>query len=80
MEVYHRRENLLFFGIKEAATAEEDTREVLVDFLKTELGMEDAGELEFQRVHRIGKRSSSDGKPRQAIARFLRYPDRNMIM
>jgi len=43
--------------------------------LKTELGMEDADELEFQRVHWIGKWSSSDGKPRQIIARFLKYPD-----
>ena len=80
MEVYQRRENLRFFGIKEAAASEEDTREILVDFLKTELGMEDANELEFQRVHRIGKRRSSDGKPRQIIARFLKYPDRVAIM
>ena len=80
MEVYQRRENLRFFGIKEAAVSEEDTREILVDFLKTELGMEDANELEFQRVHWIGKRRSSDGKPRQIIARFLKYPDREAIM
>ena len=44
MKVYQRRKNLRFFGIKEAATAEEDTRGVLVDFLKTELGIEDADE------------------------------------
>ena len=80
MELYQRRENLRFFGIKEAGTAEEDTREVLVDFLKMELGIEDADEVEFQRVHRIGKRDSPDGKPRQIIARFLRYPDREKIM
>ena len=80
MEVYQRRENLRFFGIKEAGTTEEDTREVLVDFLKMELGIEDADEVEFQRVHRIGKRDSPDGKPRQIIARFLRYPDREKIM
>ena len=42
--------------------------------------LEAVDDIEFQRIHRIGKRSSSDGKPRQIIARFLRYPDRVMIM
>ena len=80
MEVYQRRENLRFFGIQEADTAEEDTRKVLVNFMKTKLDMKNADELEFQRVHRIGKRDPSDGKPRQIIARFLRYPDREKVM
>ncbi|XP_068674713.1 tropomyosin-like [Montipora foliosa] len=59
MEVYQRRENLRFFGIKEEKDVNEDTREVLVDFLKTELGVEDADNIEFHRVHRVGKRTSS---------------------
>ena len=80
MEVYQQCENLHFFVIKEAATVQEDMREVLVEFLKMELGIEVADDIEFQRIHRIGKRSSSDRKPRQIIARFLRYPDREMIM
>lgn len=80
MEVYQRRENSRFFGIKEAASEQEDTKEVLVEFLKTELGIEAADDIEFQRIHRIGKRDSFNGKPRQIIARFLRYPDREMIM
>ena len=33
MEVYQRRENLRFFGIKEEADTEEDAREVLIGFL-----------------------------------------------
>ena len=80
MEVYQRRENLRFFGIKEKADKEEDAREVLVGFLKTELGMENANQIEFQRVHRVGKRVSSNGKPRQLIARFLKYPQREQVM
>ena len=80
MEVYQRRENLRFFGIKEEAGMEEDAREVLVGFLKTELGMENADQIEFQRVHRVGKRVSSSGKPRQIIARFLKYPQREEVM
>ena len=80
MEVYQRRENLRFFRIKEESDIEEDVREVLVGFLKTELGMENADQIEFQRVHRVGKRVSSNGKPRQIIARFLKYPQREEVM
>ena len=64
MEVYQRRENLRFFELKEAATAQEDTKEVLADFLEKEFGIEAADDIEFQRIHWIGKRSFSDGKAR----------------
>ncbi|KAK2564034.1 hypothetical protein P5673_012249 [Acropora cervicornis] len=63
MEVYQRRENLRIFSIKEESGMEKDAREVLVGFLKTELGMENADEIELQRIHRVGKRSHSNGKP-----------------
>ena len=62
MEVYQRRKNVRFFGMKEAATAQEDTKDVLVDFLKTELGIKAADDIEFQRIHRIGKQTFSDRK------------------
>ena len=42
--------------------------------------MENADQIEFQRVHRVGKRVSSNGKPRQIIARFLKYPQREELM
>ena len=79
MEEYQRRENLRFLGIKKEADTEEDAREILVGFLKTELGIENADQIEFQRVHRVGKRVSSNGKPRQIIARFLKYPQREDV-
>ena len=44
MGVYQRRENLRFYGA-------EDTRQVLIDFLQSELGIDDASDIEFQRVH-----------------------------
>ena len=72
MEVYQSRENLRFFGFKEEADTDEDAREVLVGFLKTELGMENADQVEFQRVHCVGKRVSFNGKPRHITARFLK--------
>ena len=80
MEIYQRRGNLRVFEIKEEADTEEDGREVLVGFLKTELGMENADQIEFQRVHRVGKRVSSNGKPRQIIVHFFKYPQREEIM
>ena len=79
MEVYRWRENLRFLGIQKEADTEEDAREVLVGFLKTELGIENADQIEFQRIHRVGKRVSSNGKPRQIIARFLKYPQREDV-
>ena len=57
----------------------ENSREVLVDFFKNNLGIDDAESIELQRVHRIGKYDSEQTKPRQMIARFLRYPEREEV-
>ena len=80
MGVYQRRENLRFYGIEEDPEGAEDTRQVLIDFMESELGIDDASEIEFQRVHRIGPFNQQVPKPRQIIARFLRYPDRERAM
>ena len=80
MEVYQRQENLRFLGIKEEADTEEDARGVLVGFLKTELSLENVDQIEFQSVHRVGKRVSSNGKPPQIIAHFLKYPQCEEVM
>ena len=53
---------------------------MLLDVLNNELRMDNAESFEFQRVHRIGRRNFSEGKPRQIIAMFLRYPDRESVM
>ena len=73
--VYHRRENLRFYGISEEGEAE-DTKETLLKCLENRFKMANARDIEFQRVHRLGKRSDKKGKPRVIIARFLRYTDR----
>ena len=80
MGVYQRRENLRFYGIEEDPEGAEDTRQVLIDFLQTELDIDDASDIELQRVHRIGSFNQQAPKPRQIIARFLRYPDRERVM
>ena len=77
LETYSRRENLKFAGIPEGRDEQEDTKEVLVEFLSKQLETESAGEIEFQRVHRMGKKG---GRPRMIIARFLRYVDRERVM
>ena len=52
----------------------------LTDFFQLEVGIDDASDIEFQRVHRIGLFNQQAPKPRQAIARFLRYPNRERVM
>lgn len=83
LEVYQRRENLVFYGIPEKEFAEgrsEDTTEyILKDFLDDELEMPLPRSVKFQRVHRLGK-TKGNGKPRPIIARFLNYPDVVKIM
>ena len=77
LEVYSRRENLKFAGIPEESSDQEDTKDVLVNFISRQLGMENPENIEFQRVHRIGRKGD---RPRMVFARFLRYADRDRIM
>ena len=68
-EVYNRRENLPIFGNPEAAHGVENTSEVIYKFFEDELELESARNIEFQRIHRLGK----------IIARFFRFPEREFI-
>ena len=54
-----------------------DTRRILVEFLSNQLGFYHPKEIEFQRLHRIGKKGD---RPRMIIACFLRYADRERVM
>ena len=79
LEAYSRRENLLFEGINEASEGGnyDDTAAVLHEFMANVLKVEKPEEIEFQRVHRLGKRNAKG--PRVIIARFLRFKDRQRI-
>ena len=87
LEAYSRRENLKFEGIPEVvettdqqnATSNEDTKKVLANFMENVLGIEDAKDIEFQRVHRMGKPRMVGNRTRTIIARFLRFPDRERV-
>ena len=78
-EVYSRRENLRFCGICEEGD-QEDTHTTLKTFMEQYLGIksEEIAEIEFQRLHRIGK-PKEDSRSKPIIARFLRYGDREFI-
>ena len=81
LKTYSRLENLRSEGIEEwpphqeDVSWKEDTRTSLVYFFENVLGIEDAKDIEFQRIHRIVK-PSQEGKSRAIIARFLRFSDR----
>ncbi|XP_015754203.1 PREDICTED: uncharacterized protein LOC107333851 [Acropora digitifera] len=77
-EVYNRRENLRFFGgIPESPTSVQNTFSVMHNFLKEELNLENAENIEFQRAHRIGKKKPGETRP--VIVRFLKFPEREMV-
>jgi len=83
LEAYSRRENRTFEGIAEASqnnatsTQSENPKAVLVGFLENVLGIEDAKNMEFQRLHRLGMPKNDNGNGgRTIISRFLRFLDR----
>ena len=66
-----------FFGIPESATGAENTFEVMCIFLKEELDLENAENIEFRRAHRIGKKKMGEARP--VIVRFLRFPECEVV-
>ena len=76
-EVFQQRENLQFYGIHEE-TPNEDTKGILYNFLETKLGMRNGCDVEFQRVHRVGKQKQGS-ELRAIIARSLKYQDVKMF-
>ena len=64
-------------GFPEATSNEEVANETVYQFLERELELEGVRDIEFQRVHRIGKKKA--GAVRPIIARFLRFPDHERI-
>ena len=53
-ETSTRRENLRFYGIPESG--DENVENALYNFMENELNIDNAGEIEFQRVHRTVRR------------------------
>lgn len=76
-DVYSRRENLRIFGLPETDHSTENTGDVVYKFFERELELENARNIEFQRVHRLGKRKAGQSRP--IIVRFLRFPERELV-
>lgn len=79
---YSRRENLKFERIplvsesleQQNATPKENTKEVLFNFMENILTIKNAKNIEFQRVHRMGKPKNDSGNgSRKIVARFVRF-------
>ncbi|KAK3102973.1 hypothetical protein FSP39_015426 [Pinctada imbricata] len=68
------RDNLIFNGIIEAP--EENTENVLVDFLKQEMDIE-LDPTKFHRVHRMGR--GGNGKTRPIVAKFVLYKEKELV-
>ena len=70
-----------FLGFPETTGTEEVASEVVYKFLEKELELDGARGIEFQRVHRIGRKKTGACRctARPIIARFLRFPDRERI-
>ena len=84
LKSYSRRENLKFEDIPESVetssqqnrSSNEDTRKVLANFMEDVLGVEDAKDVEFQRVYRMGKPRMDGNGSHTIIACFPRFLDR----
>ena len=83
LESYSRRNNLNFFNIPEQTDESfENSETILRKFMAAELKIskEDVDDISFQRVHRIGKSSLTDSKPRPLIAKFTYHKDIEFVI
>ena len=70
LELYSRRQNLIFHNIKESQTPLTS----VVQTVLTNMGIRDAMNIDIDDIHRIGPKN--DSRPRPIIVRFLRRADR----
>jgi hypothetical protein len=70
------RDNLVFCGIHEERD-EDDCEQVVRKFLRDKLKITD--DISFERVHRIGKPNEFSVKPRNIVAKFSFYKDRELV-
>ena len=80
LEARSRRNNLLFFGVKEQE--KEDASRLIHDIIKKDLGLN--GSFPLQRAHRLGpvKRNvvgKSADRPRPIIVNFLDFRDKETV-
>ena len=69
------RDNLLFNGIEEKD--EENTKYVLHNFLNDQMKLEHY--FQFDRVHRLSRKTPNPSRPRPIVAKFVHYRDRETV-
>jgi uncharacterized coiled-coil protein SlyX len=72
--------NLIFYGIDESELKEDEyelTEEVINDFLKSKMNI--SKNIQFQRVHRLGRKMRDQIKPRPIIAKFNDLKDKDLV-
>ena len=75
-----RKENLKFSGIpEEDGERNNSTIAKVRDVFTNKLGITNASEIKFQRCHRMGRPSNTMKNPRDIIARFVLFPDREEV-
>ena len=85
MQWRNMRENLIFTGIRESELqydmrgkiVPEDCETIIKRFLRNEMNV--SNDIEFDRVHRLGKFKRGQQYPRPIIAKFTNYKDKEAI-
>lgn len=78
VESYTRRDNLIFYGIKENNDESSTACELAVrDFMKTSLGITHVDDIRFVRCHRLKATRSDNIRP--IIVRFREFHEREMV-
>lgn len=74
------RENLIFTGIPESEVRrgeQENCEAIIREFLKSEMNI--TPDIQFDRVHRLGRYQSNQQNPRPIIAKFTNYKDKELV-
>ena len=82
LESHSRCNNLNFYTIpEEKEESFEKSEKVLRKFMEAKLkpSKDDVKEISLERVHRVGKPSSTDPKPRPLIAKFTFRKDKEFV-
>ena len=75
-QMYSRRNNLIFHGLKEAR--DEETDNAIIKFLKSEMNI-DLHTNDLDRSHRLGPKTNTKRRPRPIIVKFTRHNVKSQI-
>jgi len=79
MEMYSRKNCLVLHGIEEQQN--EDVIQIVTHFIHSKLNLTDfnvTGRV-FDNIHRLGKKSTTNKRPRPVIVKFVSYLDRKKV-